>query len=163
MGIKFKKVYSDSELEVCANIIKDSFLTVAIEFNLTRETVPSNPAFIELDDLIKMRDKGIEMFAVFEDQVQIGFVGVEKANEDGTYHMEKLAVLPYFRHRGYGRVMIDFIFEYVKECGGQKIGIGIINENTVLKDWYSMCGFIETRLKRFDHLPFTVCFMEKQV
>ncbi|MEW9124594.1 MAG: GNAT family N-acetyltransferase [Thermotaleaceae bacterium] len=163
MEIKFKKVYLDSELEVCANIIRESFLTVAIESNLTRETAPSNPAFIELEDLIRMRDKGIEMFAVFEDQVQIGFVGVEKASEDGTYYMEKLSVLPFFRHRGYGKVMIDFIFEHVKNCGGEKIGIGIINENTVLKNWYSMYGFIETGLKKFAHLPFIVYFMEKQV
>jgi hypothetical protein len=48
----------------------------------------------------------------------------------------------------------------VKELGGHKISIGIIEENTVLKRWYSNNGFIHLGTKTFDHLPFTVGFME---
>jgi hypothetical protein len=31
----------------------------------------------------------------------------------------------------------------------------------VLKQWYQRQGFIVTEIKRFPHLPFTVCLMEK--
>lgn len=43
------------------------------------------------------------------------------------------------------------------------LSIGIINENKVLKQWYSSFGFNETGFKKFPHLPFTVCFMEKKI
>jgi hypothetical protein len=46
------------------------------------------------------------------------------------------------------------------EFGGNKITIGIIDENTVLKDWYSANGFIHTGVKRYEHLPFAVGYME---
>lgn len=102
------------------------------------------------------------MFAVFDEEKQVGFVVIEKAKED-TYYMEKLAVLPEFRHRGYGKIIIEHVSDYVIKNGGKRIGIGIINENTILKKWYLNYGFREIELKKFDHLPFTVCLMSKEI
>jgi len=36
----------------------------------------------------------------------------------------------------------------------------MINESTILKNWYKKLGFRETGTKNFEHLPFTVCFMD---
>ena len=41
----------------------------------------------------------------------------------------------------------------------EEITIGIIEENTVLKNWYADHGFVHTGTKKFPHLPFTVGFM----
>ncbi len=41
------------------------------------------------------------------------------------------------------------------------MSVGLVDENAVLKRWYAALGFRETGKKRFAHLPFTVCFMEK--
>lgn len=162
MGLVFKQIKKDAELKKCVDVIRESFLTVAKEFNLTVENAPTNPAFIKFNDLLKMREKGIVMFGVFHENTQIGFVAVEKAGED-TYYMEKLAVLPEFRHRGYGRMIMDYVVDFVRKNGGKRVGIGIINENTILKQWYQNYGFREIELKRFAHLPFTVCLMSKEV
>ena len=35
--------------------------------------------------------------------------------------------------------------------------------NIKLKKWYLSQGFIETGSKDFEHLPFRVCFMNKQI
>jgi diamine N-acetyltransferase len=43
------------------------------------------------------------------------------------------------------------------------ISIGIIDEHTVLKQWYRKLGFTEVNRKKYDHLPFTVCSMEKRL
>jgi hypothetical protein len=51
----------------------------------------------------------------------------------------------------------------VKNMEGKKASIGIINENVRLKKWYIKHGFCEKALQRFDHLPFTVCFLEKEL
>jgi len=162
MGLVFKQISKDAELKECVDVIRASFLTVAKEFNLTMENAPTNPAFIKFDALLKMREKSIAMFAVLHADTQIGFVAIEKANED-TYYMEKLAVLPEFRHRGYGRMIMDFVSDFVRKNGGKRIGIGIINENTVLKQWYENYGFREIERKKFQHLPFTVCLMSKEI
>jgi len=146
----------------CVRVIRDSFITVADEFNITKQNAPTNPAFIEIETLQTMKQKGIDMYGAFINNAVIGFVAIEKVSED-LYYMEKLAVLPEYRHKGYGTRLIDFVVETVKKAGGKKISIGIINENKVLKDWYIRNGFFETEIREFSHLPFTVCFLERAV
>ena len=47
--------------------------------------------------------------------------------------------------------------------GGNKISIGIIEENAKLKDWYLKLGFNHISTRKFKHLPFTVGFMEMEM
>ena len=146
----------------CVRVIRDSFITVAREFNITKQNAPTNPAYIEIESLQAMKQKGINMYGAFLNNTVIGFVAIEKSSDD-LYFMEKLAVLPEYRHNGYGTRLIDFVVETVKKAGGKKISIGIINENKVLKNWYIRNGFSETEIRKFSHLPFTVCFLERTV
>lgn len=75
--------------------------------------------------------------------------------------LDHLAVLPPYRHLGLGKELVAYAADYAKDhLGAQKIQIGIVEENTVLKTWYQSQGFIHTGTKTFDHLPFTVGFME---
>ncbi len=157
-----KEITDDSGLKESVEVIRDSFITVANGFGLNKDNCPSNPAFISLKKLRELRKKGIRTFGLFCDSRQVGFVALEKAS-DAVYYMEKLAVLPEYRHRGFGKQLIDFVFDYVRRENGRKVSIGIIDRNTVLKDWYRDCGFVETGTRQFEHLPFLVCFMEKDV
>ncbi|EGW36227.1 GNAT family N-acetyltransferase [Desulfosporosinus sp. OT] len=159
--VNIKEINNEVSLSVSLNVVKDSFITVARELNLTEENCPSNPAFTNLANLKKMKDKGIGMFGLYEESKQIGFVAIEKA--DDIFYIERLSVLPGYRHKGYGKHLMNFVFDYVKAQGGRKVSIGIVNENLTLKNWYKLYGFIETGLKKYEHLPFTVCFMEKTV
>jgi len=36
----------------------------------------------------------------------------------------------------------------------------MIDGHTVLKEWYKSLGFVQTATKKFERLPFLVCFME---
>ncbi len=56
--------------------------------------------------------------------------------------------------------MLDFAKVKVLGLGGKVINIAIIEENTILKTWYALNGFIHLGTKEFDQLPFTVGFME---
>ena len=49
------------------------------------------------------------------------------------------------------------------ELGCKKINIGIVEENTVLKEWYASQGFIHTGTCKFDFFPFTCGYMEKTI
>lgn len=162
MAIAIRRIINEDELSNSVSVLRDSFGTVASEFNLTRENSRTNAAFIELEDLLKMKENGIYMFGVYKDEVQIGFFSIEK-NENDLYYLNKLAVVPDQRHNGYGQQILEFVFEEIKQAGGGKISIGIINKNLVLKNWYIKFGFSETTIKNYPHLPFEVCMMEKVI
>jgi diamine N-acetyltransferase len=157
-----REITDENELENSVNVIADSFATVAIEFNLNKDNCPTHPSLVTVKQLKEMNRKGLKLFGLYEDNVQIGFVAVEK-KKDKVYCIEKLAVLPEHRHKGYGGALMEFVRNSVKNLDGKKLSIGIINEHTVLKKWYERKGFQETAVKKFEHLPFTVCFMEKLV
>lgn len=146
------------QFEESSKVIREAFQTVADEFGFTIENNPTNGAFIKAAKLLEEYDKGIRMFGFFQEGRQIGFVALEK-KDGGLYYLEKLAVIPQCRHLGFGKILIDYAADFVKQAGGKEISIAIINENDRLKNWYEAYGFVQTGLKRFDHLSFTVCFM----
>ncbi len=153
---------TDDELLRSAKVIRDSFRTVASELGLTRENTPRHPSFSTVRQLRKNIEKGVEFFGLFLGDNQAGFVAVEKA-DDNLFYMERLAVLPLYRHEGFGKELVSFVFDHVRSRGGKKLSIGIIDKQTVLKDWYKGMGFRETGIRDFPHLPFRVCFMEKDL
>jgi len=141
-------------------LVREAFGTVAAEFGWTEETVPANAAFTSLARLEGMRQKGIRMFGLEVDGAPAGFMAVEDGGE-GTFYVERVSVLPRLRHVGLGRRLMGHALEVIRAAGGRRASIGVVDENAVLKRWYEAQGFRETGRKRFPHLPFTVCFMEK--
>ena len=53
-----------------------------------------------------------------------------------SYEITRLAVAPEYRHKGYGRALMDKACDKARELGLESIGIGILNDNVVLKKWY---------------------------
>ena len=101
---------------------------------------------------------------MYENNQLVGYISVSKSREKvGVYEIHNVAVLPEYRHMGYGKLLLDFCKSKVKEMGGSKITLGMIEENAVLKNWYVANGFVHRGTKIFEHLPFTVGFMELEV
>ena len=146
------------ELPMCLEVIHRSFATIAVEFGLTAENCPTNGAFMPLSRLEADYTEGNAMWGVFAEEGQVGFCQVGKLR-DGCVELEKLAVLPEYRHRGYGAEMLAAARQRAAECGAAYLTIGIIEENTRLKVWYTVNGFMHMGTRRFPHLPFTVGFM----
>lgn len=150
------------ELDACADIIRRSFGTVADEFGLTVDNCPTNGAFLKTERLVSEMDQGTNQYGLYCSGTLIGFIEL-KEKDGGAYTIEKLAVLPERRHNGGGGHLLAFACGEARKMGGNKIKIGIIEENTRLKDWYLKHGFVHTGTTRFEHIPFTVGFMEKQI
>jgi ribosomal protein S18 acetylase RimI-like enzyme len=106
---EIREISGEEDLAESIRIIRDSFITVARDFNLTEENCPSNPAFISMKKLKELQSKGVKFFGLFTNDRQSGFVAIEKASES-LFYMEKLAVLPEFRHAGSGKKLMDFVF-----------------------------------------------------
>ena len=149
----------ENKLIECLKVIHLSFRTVADEFGLNSENCPTNGAFMPIEKLESDFSKGSLMFVICEDEKVVAFMQCSKSGSD-TIEMEKLAVLPQHRHKGYGKNLIAFAKQKSKELGAAKITIGIIEENIRLKNWYASNGFIHKGTRIFPHLPFTVGFME---
>lgn len=152
----------NEELDDCLSVIHQSFGTVAREYGLTQENCPTNGAFMKKERMIYEREKGNQQYGLFYHNKLVGFMELAKIDEE-QYTMEKLGVLPEYRHKGFGKKLMDHAKKVVKAAGGSLIIIGIIEENAILKQWYSNYGFIHKGTRIFEQLPFTVGFMELQV
>ncbi|MDR2920856.1 MAG: GNAT family N-acetyltransferase [Tannerella sp.] len=159
-----KKVSSQDDFNILAKLLNEAFATVAEDFGLTKENSPTNNAFITGEEL-ELQLTGNREFYVYENYGEkVGFIAVEKSLSTlGTFYIEKMAVTPACRHYGIGLLLMDFATNRIKELGGKRISIGLIDSNTILKEWYSKQGFAEFEHKTFDHLPFNVCMMEKNI
>ncbi len=160
------RVTSEAMLPECLAVIRASFATVAKEYGITEQNCPTHRAFMKIGHLKYIYDSGIPLYCLRMAGKIVGFCELNR-QKAGEYSLGKLAVLAEHRHRGYGRMLVDHCKtvagkEAAEEgiAGGEKILISIIEENTVLKDWYAGNGFVHTGTKKFEHLPFTCGFME---
>lgn len=153
---------NSAELNRGAEVIRESFKTVASELGLTRDNIPNHPSFMTAEELRGLIDRGIKFFGLFLSDRQIGSVAVETA-DDGVYFLQKLAVLPEYRNDGYGRELVNFAIDYVKHNGCEKLALGIWDRQTRLKNWYLRLGFAVNSVRDFEHLPLTVCLMDMEI
>lgn len=147
-----------NDISLITQLIQDSFLDVAKRFHLTKENCPKHPSNCTGEWIDADFDKGKRYF-ILEDPNPVGCVAIEKAGED-LFYLERLAVLPQHRRQGYGLALTHHVFKQVKASSGHRISIGIIDEQTDLKNWYTKIGFHVTETKTYPHLPFTVTLME---
>ena len=148
------------EFHVAAEVIRMSFATVANDLGLTEQNCPKYVGFVTTAERLRTHyDWGWSLYGLCENERLIGYVSISK-EDDNAYEIHNLAVLPEYRHRGYGKQLLDFCISKVVESGGSKVKISIIEENSVLKRWYETNGFAHTGTKKFEHLPFTSGYME---
>jgi len=156
-----REITGDS-LEPSADIIRKAFGAVTGELGITEENCPRFPAYTTVERLNDMRDNGGKFFGAFVDGRQVGVIVVER-EEDGRYFAKRLAVLPEYWHQGLGEKLMDRAIDCIRDCGVEKVNIAIVNEHSLLKNWYKQMGFREIEIKTLDFLPFTVGFLEKQI
>ena len=156
------KVNSESQLNICIDIIHKSFNTVADNMNLTPENCPGHTAFMPIQRLQSQFKHGVKMFLYKYNNVFVGYFSLSV--EKNEVELNNLSVLPEYRHRGIGKELINYAMNYSKRTlGASKIKIGIIEENIILKEWYKNFGFTHTAAKKFVHFFFTVLFMELEI
>ena len=160
-GVTLPMIYQVEkyELQECLDVIHQSFCTIAKQFGLTRENCPKHTSFIPLASLETQMNQGWYMYALYAGKKIIGYMSLSKEG-DNTYELHNLAVLPEYQHNGFGKLLLNYAKDTVKALGGNTITIGIIEENTVLKNWYIANEFVHIGTMKFDHLPFTSGYLE---
>ncbi len=148
-----------ADARLLSDLISASYLDVAQTFNLTPGNCPKHPSNCTKNWVERDFNRGVLYYILYKDGLPAGCAGLETI-ENKTAYLERLAVLPEYRHNGLGRQLIDHIFASAKQMGVKTIRIGIISEQDNLKEWYRTIGFIYVDTKKFDHLPFQVGYMK---
>lgn len=153
---------SAEHLPLFAEVIRQSFATVAKDYGLTIENFPNHWSFATNERLAMKLKDGCYPFGYFTDGKLVGFVSLTD-NGEGIYEMGTLSVLPEYRHLGYGKALLDFCKDKVVEFGGSKIIISLVDTHTILKKWYEENGFLHTETKTYEHIPLPVGYMEWRI
>ena len=153
---------TQKDIGILVETIRRSFQDVALRFDLTQENAPRHPSNCTDDWIQKDMERGIMYFVIENENLVLGCVAFELANSNICY-LERLAVLPDQRRRGFGKTLVTHVLSEGKLLGVHRVSIGIIDQQTELKNWYRGIGFVEQESKEFSHLPFRVTFMSYEV
>ena len=138
--------------------IRGAFRDVAERFGLTEGNCPKHPSNCCADWVEKDMDRGVVYYVLENEGRVAGSVALEHVRP-GLCNLERLAVLPEHRKRGFGRALVGHVFAEARKLGCTTVRIGVIADQAELKDWYRTFGFAETETRDFAHLPFRVTFM----
>lgn len=151
-----------ADIDVLVNLLRNSFCGVAKKFGITEENNPKSLAFCTNERIENDLEKDLSYYILQEDDQLCGCVALERARPDVCYLM-RLAVLPEHRGKGYGKILVHYIFEKSLTYGASHVEIAMISKDRKLKKWYKKLGFIQKGTKKYDHLPFIVAFMYRKL
>mgnify|MGYP000501982037 FL=1 len=158
------KRVEEQDIAECVKVIKESFATVAKEFGFTVENAPRFTAFATTEVRLKhqLLEENRPMYAFYDNENIVGYYSL-LVQDNNECELNNLSVIPAYRHRGIGEELLKHAFKIAKELNCNKINIGIVEENNVLRKWYESFEFIHIGTQKFDFFPFTCGYMEKNL
>jgi N-acetylglutamate synthase-like GNAT family acetyltransferase len=153
---------TNKDITLLATLIRNSFLDIAERFNLTPQNCPTHPSNCKTEWIESALKKGIKYYILEKKNVPCGCVALERAQSD-VFYLERLSVLPQFRRNGFGEAMVNHAVNEAKRLGAHRIEIGIISDHIELREWYKIFGFSVKNENQFEHLPFKVTFMSRDL
>jgi ribosomal protein S18 acetylase RimI-like enzyme len=72
-------------------------------------------------------------------------------------------VLPEYQGRGLGRELLAFAIGEAEETGADYASLGVISDEKQLVEWYDRMGFKLNRQIKFEHFPFEVTLMRREL
>lgn len=162
VSVEVLPVCIETDCEQIVRLLHDAFADIARAMGLTPENCPSHVAFITPERLRRqLGGKDAACLGIRADGAWVGFVAV--APHRDSHEITRLAVAPEYRHRGYGRRLMDAAYDKARAMGLTEIGLGMADANTVLKRWYEAQGFVAGEPFTPPGLPFAVCGMLKKL
>lgn len=145
----------------CVSVIRESFMTVADELDLSAETSPGFTGFSISDERLYWQydNENRLMLAYFDNEKIVGYYSL-LILDNNECELNNLAVLPGYRHRKIGEELLNDAFSRAKELKSCKMKISLVEENIRLRKWYEKHHFIHTGTKKLEQFAFTCGYME---
>jgi ribosomal protein S18 acetylase RimI-like enzyme len=153
-----------ADIPACVQVIRRSFQTVADAFGFTAENAPYFTAFAtdEAKMLYWMQEQHRPMYGSFADGKPVGCYNL-LLGADAECELGSLCVLPEYRHCGIGGQLLNDALKRAAGLDCRIMKLSIVEENTVLRQWYEGFGFVHTGTKKYDFFPFTCGYLEKPI
>lgn len=96
----------------------------------------------EQEDMIELYlDKG-DMFALYDDNLKS--ICVVTREDEYTYELKNIATYDQYQGNGYGRRLVEYLFEYYNDtCRVMYVGTG---DSPNILNFYRKCGFKESHV-----------------
>ena len=151
-----------NDSEIVAGILQKSFITVARQFNFSRENAPRFPAFIKPEQILKQLNEGLSVYGYSMNGKIAGCAGYSPM-KDKNYLIERVATLPEYRHLGIGGKLMSFVERQILEEGGEKAEVHVVDINKVLVEWYKSLGYTVIRTEEIKTAPFNSLVLNKDL
>ena len=151
-----------SDIALVVTIIRTAFKGPAARLNLTPENSGKHASNITEAWVKDDMKRGVRYYILDVDGIPLGAVTVEHARPEVCY-IGRLSVLPAFHRRGYGRELLTFAIDEAEKTGADHASIGVISDETHLIEWYERMGFRVSRRVSFEHFPFEVTLMRREL
>ena len=147
------KEVAEKDIAECVKVIRESFSTVAIEFGFTVENAPRFTAFATTEERLEwhLAKEHRPMYAFWVNGTIVGYYSL-LLQENKACELNNLCVMPAYRHNGIGEELLRDAFKAAGALNCDKINIGIVEENKVLRKWYESFGFVHTGTKKFVYM-----------
>ncbi len=148
------------EIPACVRVIRNSHQTVADTFGFTVANAPRYVAFATDENrlLWHMDSEHRLMFVDEEDGMIRGYYSL-LLKKDNECELGNLSVLPEYRHQGIGTALLKHSIRTARKQNCQVMRLSIVEENSVLRNWYEQNGAVHTGTEKFDFFPFTCGYM----
>ena len=153
----------EKHLSECLTVIHAAYESVAEQFGITDENTPNRGhASLPIEELEMQFQRGRFMYGYSVQNRIVGFISFTKSSEHGKdcVKINDIVVLPEHQHNGIGTAMLDFAKDQALAFGIKKVTLGMIDDNTVLKEWYIKNGFNQFMAIQYDGAPFLAGYME---
>lgn len=151
-----------ADIAFLAAVIRASFRDVAERFDLTPENCPTHPSNCTAEWIETAFEKGVRYYILEIEDRPCGCVALEQAGS-GVCYLERLAILPEFRQMGLGTALVNHALDAARKLGASRVEIGVIAGHLELVAWYKRRGFVTKGSQIFEHLPFRVTFMFREL
>ena len=153
------KPITKPELSECLYILTTAFEAGAVRFGQTEENCPyRGRTRLPLSVFEKEFLDGFKMYGYLYNDKLIGFLSLSFS--DGTMAINDIAILPEHQNSGFGSALMQFAKEEAAKHKCAKIRLGMIDDNTELKNWYEKHGFKTVKLIKYEMVSYMVGKME---
>lgn len=152
-----------TDFEDCIYVIRESFMTVAKQYDITPENAPAFTAYATDEAKLThwMDDQHRPMYGYYDDGKLAGYYNLMINGSE--CELGSLCVLPEYRHKGIGEALLEDSISRARQLGCDIMKLSIVEENTILRKWYESFGFIHTGTVKYDFFPFTCGYLEKGI